>query len=259
MLLDHELARLCELLALTAESMGHAVSPTAAAMMAADLSMYPLQALERALQRVRAQNTGKLTLKAVLDQLEALAGRLAPSEAWALALKSADESATVVWSNEIQLAHEQSRGLLAAGDKVGARMAFIAAYERITTTAREQRQLPTPLVSIGWDTAQRQEALTQAVSAGLLPMEMAAEHLDRLSLPAPVFNPVALLEGKASTTSEASPELKAKLVQLRDFFAKRVNRFTRAQVQARAERMALGRTKRATAQAVQDYQQGGAR
>ena len=90
-------------------------------------------------------------------------------------------------------------------------------------------------------------------------MEMAAEHLDRLSLPAPVFNPVALLEGKASTTSEASPELKAKLVQLRDFFAKRVNRFTRAQVQARAERMALGRTKRATAQAVQDYQQGGAR
>jgi hypothetical protein len=43
-------------------------------------------------------------------------------------------------------------------------MAFIAAYERITTTAREQRQLPVQ-VSIGWDGAQRQEALTKRFSA----------------------------------------------------------------------------------------------
>jgi hypothetical protein len=39
-------------------------------MMADDLSIYPLPALERALKRVRAQHTGKLGTKAVLDQLK---------------------------------------------------------------------------------------------------------------------------------------------------------------------------------------------
>lgn len=257
MLNDSELARLCKQLALTAEAMGHAISATAAAMMADDLSIYPLPALERALKRVRAQHAGKLTLKAVLDQLETLAGRLAPSEAWALALKSADEAATVIWSDEIQRAFDQARGMLDSGDKVGARMAFIAAYERITTMAREQRQLPVIQVSIGWDGAQRQEALTQAVSAGLLPPAVAAEHLDRLSLPAPVFNPMALLEGKPSTTIAAPPELRARLDDLRDQLARKSGRFTKAQVQARADRIRLLQDKRRAAAAVKAYQQEG--
>ena len=163
MLNDAELSRLCSQLALTSEAMGHALSPAAAAMMADDLSIYPLQALERALKRVRAQHTGKLGTKVVLDQLEALAGRLAPSEAWALALKSNDEGETIVWTDEICQALEQSMPLLRAGDKVGARMAFIAAYERITITAREQRQLPTVQVTFGTNRELRQLALTTAI------------------------------------------------------------------------------------------------
>ncbi|UUE94454.1 hypothetical protein [Comamonas thiooxydans] len=293
MLNDAELSRLCSQLALTSEAMGHALSPAAAAMMADDLSIYPLQALERALKRVRAQHTGKLGTKVVLDQLEALAGRLAPSEAWALALKSNDEGETIVWTDEICQALEQSMPLLRAGDKVGARMAFIAAYERITITAREQRLLPTVQVTFGTNRELRQLALTtaiernqisapmavvlaldngvtlpadvfnsamlgKAVEMGLIKADAAQDALihGRLALVAPALSPVALLAGRVEVTREAAPDVREKLGQLRDQVARRAGRFTRAQVQARAERMRLSHAKRQTAARVLAYQQG---
>lgn len=256
MLDDQQLEWLCAQLALTAEALGHAVSPAAAAMMASDLSSYAQPVLQRALTRVRSEHSGKLTLKVILDRLEALAGRMAPNEAWSLALQAQDEAVTVVWTDEIQQAWVQARQVLHAGDKIGARMTFIAAYERITALAREQRQLPAPVVSIGWDGAQRAAALERAVTSGLLTHEHAAEYSDTLALPAPAFSPLALLAGRVEVTTGAPPELRERLGQLRDYFARRSNRFTRQQVVARAERMRLGQAKRQTAKAVQAYQQG---
>ena len=52
MLDDQQLEWLCAQLALTAEALGHAVSPAAAAMMASDLSSYAQPVLQRALTRV---------------------------------------------------------------------------------------------------------------------------------------------------------------------------------------------------------------
>lgn len=295
MLRDDELEQLFARMAQTAESMGHDLSPATAAMMAEDLSVFPLEALERALKRVRSMGSGKLTLKAVLDQLEALAGRLAPSEAWALALKSTDEAETIVWTNEIAQAMEQSTPLLRVGDKVGARMAFIAAYERIAASAREERQLPMVQVTFGSDRAQRQLALTtamernllsppqavvlaldngvtlpdhvfnastldQAVVMGLIGHDEAKEAVahGRLALTPPALSPVALLTGRVEVTKEASQEVRERLSQLREHFARRAGRFTRAQVLARAERMRLGRAKRATDAAVSRYLNQGA-
>lgn len=295
MLNDAELTRLCAQLALTSEAMGHALPPAAAAMMADDLSIYPLQTLERTLKRVRSTATGKLTLKAVLDQLEVLAGRLAPSEAWALALKSTDEADTIVWTNEIAQAMEQSTPLLRVGDKVGARMAFIAAYERIAASAREERQLPVVQVTFGSDRAQRQLALTTAMERNLLsPPQAVVLALDngvtlpdhvfnastleqavvmglighaeakeavahgRLALTPPALSPVALLTGRVEVTKEASQEVRERLSQLREHFAKQAGRFTRAEVLARAERMRLGRAKRTTDAAVSRYLNQGA-
>ena len=296
MLNDAQMQWLLGQLAATAEVMGQAITPTAAAIMADDLSIYPSQSLERALKRVRGQHAGKLTLKAVLDQLEVLSGRLAPNEAWAQAMKSSDETATVLWSNEIQQAYGQSRAMLAGGDKVGARMAFIAAYERITASAREQRQLPKVMVSFGSCREQRQQVLSsawqsgqisapmavvlaldngvslpaevfnsqtlgQAVELGLITGEDAQDALNhgRLELAAPAFNPVALLAGRVEISKEAPVEMRERLGQLRDFFALRSKkRFTRQQVLARAARMELRRAKRASEQAVKTYQAGGA-
>jgi hypothetical protein len=253
MLTEREEGILLGELAATAELLGQAITPAAAALMTKDLSVYPLAVLRRALARVRSEHTGKLTPKAILERGEILAGRLSPKEAWAVALSAQDEAATVVWNNEIQEAWGQARQMAEARDKVGARMAFIAAYERITATAREQRRLPEAVVSIGWDGEQRAIALDRAVAAGLLGTDQAAQYSHALALPAPVFNPLALLEGKVAVHSEAPPELRQRLVELRDEFARRKGRYTAAQVRARAERMRLGAQKRKTAAAVESY------
>lgn len=295
MLLEHEQAELLAKMAQTAEAMGYALSDMAAAMMADDLSVFPLEDLDRALKRVRSMGAGKLTLKVILDQLEALVGRVSANEAWALALASFDEAETVIWSNETVEALEQARPLLLVGDKVGARMAFIAAYERIVAQAREHRQLPQVQVSFGQNRELRQLALVKAVERQQLPAPMAvvlalengvtlpAEVFNtktlgqavalgyikpeeaqsaiahgRLELSAPAINVVALLAGNVEPSKGATPEIREKLNQLRDAAARRVNRFTRAQVLARAKRMELGRAKRKAAAAVLAYQQGGA-
>lgn len=253
MLTEHETLRLADELGATAEALGQVISENAAALMAADLSVYPYAALRRALGRVRMEHSGRLTQQAIVQRLEVLAGRLTPNEAWALALAAQDEAATVVWNDEIQQAWNQVRAVAEGRDKVGARMAFLAAYERITAQAREQQRLPRALVSIGWDAQQRAAALERAVAAGLLTQEQAGQYTETLALPAPVFNPMALLEG-GGVPKSAPPELQAKLSSLRDELAKRAGRFTRQQVMARRQRMQLSNAKRATAQAVARYQ-----
>lgn len=255
MLTEHETLRLCDELAATAEALGQVISDNAAALMAADLSVYPFAALRRALSRVRMEHAGRLTPQAIIQRLEVLAGRLTPNEAWALALASLDERNTVVWNDEIQEAWAQVRAVAEERDKVGARMAFLAAYERITAQAREQRKLPVPVVSIGWDAQLRATALERAVSSGLLTQEHAGQYSETLALPAPAFNPLALLEGKTSVTTTAPPELRKRLDSLREEFARRANRFTRQQVRLRLERMQLFRAKRSAAQAVASYRE----
>lgn len=249
---DEDLEWLVRQLIGTAELLGQQMTPTAAALMAEDLSGFPREALARALRRVRAEHTGKLSPKVVFDRLESLAGRLAPSEAWAHVIRAQDERNTVVWTDEMRAAWQVAAPIMDARDKVGARMAFIDAYGRLVAEAREARRLPVMVVSIGWDVSQRAAALDQAVTQGLLTAEVAAEHAgaNALAMPAPVFNPVALLAGTPqAVTKDAPPAFRARLAQLREEIAGRKPR-ARAQVLARAERMALARRKRETDAAV---------
>lgn len=90
-------------------------------------------------------------------------------EAWAIALTSHDEAATVVWTQETAEAFAAARPVLDLGDEVGARMAFKAAYDRIVAAARRDGRPPEWTVSLGWDVKRRAAALESAVSAGLLP------------------------------------------------------------------------------------------
>ena len=57
-------------------------------------------------------------------------------EAWAIALKSRDETETVVWTTEMAEAFDRCRPVLDAGDEVGARMAFKDTYNRLVDEAR---------------------------------------------------------------------------------------------------------------------------
>lgn len=140
---------LLEQIAVTVELLGQEISETAAAVLARELAHYPKPLLERALHRVRNEHTGRFTLKAIVDRIDELSGRFAPNEAWALALQSLDERNTVVWTNEIRAAWGVAQQVMQVGDKVGGRMAFVAAYERIVKDARDARQMPQVEVSEG--------------------------------------------------------------------------------------------------------------
>lgn len=90
-------------------------------------------------------------------------------EAWAVALASRDEHETVVWTEEAAKAFAVCRPVLDAGDDVGARMAFKDTYNRLVGAARLTGQPPVWSASIGFDAARREQVLTKASAAGLLP------------------------------------------------------------------------------------------
>ena len=106
---------------------------------------------------------------------------LSANEAWAVALPAIDEDATVVWTPEIAKAFDVARPILEGGDKIGARMAFIPAYDRLIDQAKRESRTPSYEVSSGWDANMREVAMRQAVTTGLLP----APNDDTKALPAP--------------------------------------------------------------------------
>lgn len=243
MLNDHDLDWLIKQLIGTSELLGQQVSPTAAAMLADDLCGYPREVLARALSRVRTEHTGRLTPKAIIDRIDEAMGRPGANEAWAMALNALDERKTVVWTVEMSEAWGVARDLAADGDLVGARMAFIGAYERLVRTAREERRMPEVSVSIGWDGEQRAAAIEKAVQLGYLPQEKAAEHLPALGF-TPGFQPIALLAGDVQATVDAPPEVRARLKQLRDDLAAALKRRRQSrEQQQRAEEEDLLRRK----------------
>lgn len=146
----------------------------------------------------------------ILAQIEGAAandGRPGAEEAWAIALRGVDETETVVWTAETSEAWAVARLVHAAGDEVGARMAFREAYGRLVEGARHSRQPVQWVVTEGHDAQRRRVAITAAVQAGRLPGSALPE------LPAPP-EPVALLGHKA----DVPPQIAA----LRDEFAARI-------------------------------------
>lgn len=178
MLSDEGIDWLSGELAATAEALGQTISENAAALMAADLSNFPQDQLRIALSRTRMECTGKLTLKAILDQLDALQGRLGGNEAWALALRARDERETVVWTDEVAEAWAVAAPMANGRDLVGARMAFKDAYERITQQARDTLKRPEPRIAVGWDNARRISVVTAAHNDGHIPLALALRAVD---------------------------------------------------------------------------------
>lgn len=153
----------------TAEVMGHELKPATALVMADDLAEYGFQPVMMALTRCRKELTGRLTLKAILDILAPTGGWLSANEAWSRALPATDERNTVIWTVEARKAWFVALPLIEAGDKVGARMAFIAAYDRHVAEAKNTGARPQHEVSPGEDALKREAAISQAQTEGLLP------------------------------------------------------------------------------------------
>lgn len=161
-----------------AELTGAQMSGASIAVMAQDLIAQHGEAeILHALTRCRKELSRPLTASAVFDRLGEADGRPGADEAWAMALDAVKEELTVVWSDEMAEAFAIARPILSAGDKVGARMAFRDAYERICRQGREAGRRPAWRASLGWDPAQRRDCLAKAEAAGLLPAPMVAKLL----------------------------------------------------------------------------------
>ena len=162
---------------------------------------------------------------------QAASGRLSADEAWPLALRGQDEADTVIWTDAIAQAFGVAREVLELGDKIGARMAFRAAYERICSESGTS--IHQPVVSLGHDPALRRERIDAALATGLLTQDQAAAYL-----PAPAdAGPLAgLLTGKVVAMPE-DRTLRARLQQLRSSIVATPDR-TDAERQRNADRQA---------------------
>lgn len=199
----------------TAEVMGQQLTQGAALLMVEDLCEYSESVLSGALRSCR-RDGGRLTVAAILKHAQAADGHPGKDEAWAIALSASDESETVVMTAEIRQAMTASGPVLEAGDKVGARMAFMSAYERLVVAARAEALPAKWEVSLGYDPARRVTAIESAVRSKLISQEAGARHLAHLRI-APTTDDGLAIAGliTGEVRAKVSPKVREKLAEVR--------------------------------------------
>lgn len=199
----------------TAEVMGQQLTQGAALLMVEDLREYSEGVLADALRTCRREG-GRLTVAAILRHAQAADGHPGKDEAWAIALSASDESETVVMTAEIRQAMTASGPVLEAGDKVGARMAFMSAYERLVAASRAEATPAKWEVSLGYDPALRVTAIESAIRSKLISQDAGAKHLAHLQI-APLSEDGLAIAGliTGQVRAKASPEVRQKLAEVR--------------------------------------------
>lgn len=208
---DQQVAGLAAAICATAEAMGQEMNPGTAAMMAEDLCAYPVHVVKAALKACRFEVKGKLAMADILQRVQSSDGRPGKDEAWAIAMTTNDEFETVVLTDEIQLALAAAKPVLDAGDKIGARMAFISAYERFVGQSREDAKPVNWHVSVGFDASRRVQAVTKAVELKRIPREHAQKYLADLSVVPLTEDGRAIAGLLTGTVTQPTPVLREKL------------------------------------------------
>ncbi|EOS9851166.1 hypothetical protein ACNKVE_005767 [Pseudomonas aeruginosa] len=219
MLSCDQIAELAGALCATAEALGQTLTPTTAEVMAGDLAEFDIDTIAVALQACRRELAGRLTLSAILDRIHGADGRPAANEAWAIALQSYDESETALLTPEVQQAAAAAAPIFNAGDEVGARMAFIAAYDRLVGAARQMAQPVAWILSLGHDAERRGLAIESAQRLGRLPAPQ-AQLLLKQHGGAPVGNDGRAIAGLLTHDSvEGSSRVRRHLEEIRQGLA----------------------------------------
>ena len=210
-----QVAQLALAITATAEVLGQSLTADAAEMMADDLADHPASTIAGALKSCRRELNGKLTLAAILQRVQAADGRPGKDEAWAIAMTTNDEFETIVLTDEIHLALAAAKPVLDAGDKVGARMAFISAYERFVRQAREEAKPVNWHVSVGFDSNRRIQAVTRAVQMQRIPRERGMLYLTDLAHEAVTEDGRAIAGLLTGTPCQPSDKVRTKLEAIR--------------------------------------------
>lgn len=158
----------------TAEICGSEISEPAAKAMVAHLKPYGSAAIVEALFECQRKIKGKLALVDIINIIEARDGRPGPDEAWNIAYKFMnDEQSSVLVNNEIESACYACSELMAAKDKIAARMAFLDAYKRLISEGRNTGSKPKWRVSVGLLKADAADVAKHGLERGLLTRESA--------------------------------------------------------------------------------------
>ncbi len=203
-----EMETLLTTLGATAEVMGTQLQPAALMLMAEDLSEFSLSDVLAAIKRCRRELSGRLTLAAIIERVQAADGMPGAEEAWALMSRPEDD--TIVITEQMGEAMQVARPLLDEGERVAARMAFKDAYVRIINDAREKRIKPKWFVSLGHGKEGRAQPIAEAVRSGKLLLEHSLNLLspngkaEVLQLTGNVNHPF-LLEHKQAQLEERQP------------------------------------------------------
>lgn len=170
-----ETNKFLELLDLTYDMIGvgqaKIISQAAKLQWVKDMSAYPLDLLDAALTAHRQDpERGKFIPKPadIIYQIERRmpVAWLSADEVWPLLPKTESESAMM--TQEMQQALAVAMPALSAGDDIAARIAFRAAYTRLTDRAKIERRMPQYILSRGTDFAGQVEAVCAGVRQGLL-------------------------------------------------------------------------------------------
>lgn len=146
---------------------------------------------------------------AQLDGMAADDGRLGADEAWAIAVRSADEALTIVWTHEIAQAWGIVRSIFNLGDEVGARVAFRDAYNRLVGEARRDGNPVQWSIALGLDKRLQADEINAAIAVGRLPaperlrVEGPAASIDQLAGGAPKHARLALIRLSRSMAAKA--------------------------------------------------------
>lgn len=213
---DAQVAGLAAAIIATAEAMGQEMNPGTAAIMAEDLSAYPVPVVRAALKACRLEVKGKLTMADILQRVQAADGRPGKDEAWSIALIAGDEIETVVMTAEVQQAMSAAAPILKLGDKVGARMAFMSAYERLVTAARTEATPVTWSVSLGFDPTRRVTAIESAVRMQLITQQAGTQYLADLRIAPITADGQAIAGLLTGSPIQPSANLRARWQQVRD-------------------------------------------
>lgn len=158
---------------LTAEYDLPPFSPDRIAMWMTALAGFPTGSVARSAANYMRTNKFKPQLADIVQGCMAQVPNawLSADEAWALMPKTEAESCMM--TDESARAMAAASPLLEAGDRIAARMAFRAAYERLVEQAKVEGRQPAFFPSLGSDVQGRAPMLGAAVKAGQFQLEAA--------------------------------------------------------------------------------------
>ncbi len=159
--------KLIQGLTVAMEITGTTLSDGAVKVMLHDLSGYPEPQVLAALRRCCREIKGRLTLADIVSRIED--GRPTPEEAWAMVPK--DEGTSAVMTQEMSEAFAVVYPMVAQGELIPARMAFLERYRVLVQQARDARTPVTWTFTPGSDRDGRELVLLDAAQKGRISVE----------------------------------------------------------------------------------------